>query len=239
MKENNKQKYKCVVIDDEPLAIEVIEEHLLNFDNLELAGSYTRALDAIGILNNEEIDLLFLDINMPGISGMEFLKSLSNPPKVIFTTAYRNFAVDAFDMDAVDYLLKPISFERFLKATNRFFSQSVSSAEKNDNPPATIKNFIVVKSDKKNYKLRFEDIVLIESLDNYVKIHTDDLSIVCYRKLSDIEKELPAEHFSRIHRSYIVNIAKIKVFTTSWVQIGNQKFTIGRNYKAQFLSRLS
>ena len=119
----NTKKYKSIIIDDEPIAIKVIQEHIDRFDNIESVQGFTKAVDAINILNNENIDLLFLDINMPGISGIEFLKSLSNPPKVIFTTAYRNFAIDAFDLNAIDYLVKPISFERFLKAINKFLLQ--------------------------------------------------------------------------------------------------------------------
>jgi len=233
----SKRIYKCIIIDDEPIAIKVIEEHLENFKNIECLSGYTKAIDAIEILNTEKIDLLFLDINMPGISGIEFLKSLPNPPKVIFTTAYRNFAVDAFELDALDYLVKPISFERFLKAINKFLSHTHPKQDAEDKVNGQ-KDYIVLKADKKNYKIKFADIIFIESLDNYIKVHTSDFSIICYDSLTAIEKELSSE-LIRIHRSYIVNLSKIDIFTSSYVEIGDRKFTIGRNYKDDVQKRLN
>lgn len=234
----SKPKYKSIIIDDEPIAIRVIQEHLEKFENIECIKGFTKAIDAIEILSKEKIDLLFLDINMPGISGIEFLKTLTNPPKVIFTTAYRNFAVDAFELDALDYLVKPISFERFLKAINKFLSQA-EIIQTTENAEIQDKNYIILKSDKKNYKINFDDILFIESLDNYIKVHTKNLSIVCYERLSGIENELPNNNFIRIHRSYIINLTKIDVFTSAYVEIGDRKFTIGRNYKDDVLKRLS
>lgn len=230
-------KYKCIIIDDEPIAIKVIQEHLEKFENIEVLKGFTKAIDAIEVLNNDKIDLLFLDINMPGISGIEFLKTLSNPPKVIFTTAYRNFAVDAFELDAIDYLVKPISFERFLKAINKFLSH-IQPKQDAVNKINGQKDYIVLKADKKNYKIKFSDILFIESLDNYIKVHTYDFSIICYESLTAIEKELPSE-LIRIHRSYIINLSKIDVFTSSTVQIGDRNFTIGRNYKEDVAKRLN
>lgn len=234
---NDKSNYKCVIIDDEPIAIKVIQEHLENFDCIECLGTYTKALNAIEVLNTQAIDLLFLDINMPGISGIEFLKSLTKPPKVIFTTAYRNFAVDAFELEAVDYLVKPISFERFLKAVNKFLAMRAPNIQTSKETESE-KAYIILKSDKKNYKIKYGDILYIESLDNYIKVHTNDISIICYERLSSIEKELPA-NFLRIHRSYIINESKIGVFTSSTIEIGGNKFTIGRNYKEEVLKKLN
>lgn len=233
-----KQKYKSVIIDDEPIAIRIIQEHLEKFENIECVQGFTKAIDAIEILNKQSIDLLFLDINMPGISGIAFLRSLTNPPKVIFTTAYRNFAVDAFELDALDYLVKPISFERFLKAINKFLSQAeiIQLPERTE---IQDKDYIILKSDKKNYKIKFDDILFVESLDNYIKVNTKDIAIVCYERLSGIEEELPNNNFIRIHRSYIINLSKIDVFTSAYVEIGDRKFTIGRNYKDEVLKRLS
>ncbi|HAF29500.1 MAG TPA: DNA-binding response regulator [Bacteroidales bacterium] len=223
-------KYKCIIIDDEPIAIKVIQEHLENFKNMECIHGFTKAIDAIEILSKKKVDLLFLDINMPGISGIEFLKSLSKPPKVIFTTAYRNFAVDAFELDAIDYLVKPISFERFLKAINKFLILE-KKPETERLEKEQIKDYIILKSDKKNYKIPFKDILYIESLDNYIKVYTSDFSIICYESLSGIEKELPDSDFIRIHRSFIVNYSKVEVFTSAFVEIAGRRFTIGRNYK--------
>ena len=233
---SEKKIYKCVIIDDEPIAIRVIKEHLGKFENIECINGYTNAVDALETIKKENIDLLFLDINMPGISGIEFLKSLTNPPKVIFTTAYRNFAVDAFDLDALDYLVKPISFERFFKAIGKFLSQSKPAME-SGNSTNLVKDYIVFKSDKKNYKIKYSDILFIESLDNYVKVHTNDFSIICYERLSGIENEL-SNDFIRIHRSYIINLSKVDVFTSAFVEIGDRKFTIGRNYKDDVAKRL-
>ncbi|MDX9695297.1 MAG: LytTR family DNA-binding domain-containing protein [Bacteroidales bacterium] len=234
----NDKKYNCVIIDDEPIAIRVIQDHLSKFEDFKCVQTFTKALDAIQLLNKEKIDLLFLDINMPGISGIEFLKTLAKPPKVIFTTAYRNFAVDAFDLDALDYLVKPISFERFLKAVNKFLSvsnppEALSSEQKQE------KYYIILKSDKKNYKIQFKDILYIESLDNYIKVHTSEFSIICYERLSAIEKELPASDFIRIHRSFIINYSKVDLFTSAFVEIAGRKFTIGRNYRDEVLNRFS
>jgi len=233
MKDNS--AYTCVIIDDEPIAIKVIREHLENFNCIDCLGSYTKALDAIEILNKQVIDLIFLDINMPGISGIEFLKSLSNPPKVIFTTAYRNFAVDAFELEAIDYLVKPISFERFLKAINKFLAINKAVVEKK---PENDRDYIILKSDKKNYKIRFEDILYVESLDNYIKVYTHEFSLICYSSLSSIEKELSA-NFLRIHRSHIVNVDKIDIFSSSQIEIGDKKFVIGRNYREVVMKRLN
>lgn len=234
---DKKSVYKCVVIDDEPIAIKVIKEHLEKLSQMECIGSYTKPLEAINTLNNQKVDLLFLDINMPGISGVELLKSLTNPPRVIFTTAYRNFAVDAFELDAMDYLVKPISFDRFLKAVNKFLTL-VKEPESVKDKKEKRKDFIILKSDKKNYKIRFDDILYIESLDNYIKVHTTDLSIVCYDRLSAMENLLP-EQFLRIHRSYIVNSNKIEVFSSSHVQLDGKSFSMGRNYKDDVIKKLN
>ncbi len=234
---DNKVKYRCIIIDDEPIAIKVIEQHLKEIDCIECVQTFTKALHAIDALNTHKIDLLFLDINMPGISGISFLKSLSNPPKVIFTTAYRSFAVDAFELEAIDYLVKPISFERFLKAVNKFLALEPGNIELSKET-RDYKDYIILKSDKKNYKIRFNHILFIESLDNYIKVHTEDLSIICYESLSFIEKALP-NNFLRIHRSYIVNTDKVDLFTSSSVEIRDKRFTIGRNYKNKVLKSLN
>jgi DNA-binding LytR/AlgR family response regulator len=230
--------YKCLVIDDEPMAIAVIKEHLENFDNIKCAGEYTRAIEAIAHLTKERVDLIFLDINMPNVSGIEFLKSLVHPPEVIFTTAYRNFAVDAFELNALDYLMKPISLPRFLKAVNKFLelkkSRPAFEPESED-----LKSYIILKSDKKNYKVHYDDILYIESMDNYIRVFTSDKSLIVYQQLSTIETELPPEKFIRIHRSTVINKEKITVFTSSFVEIGDKQFTIGRSYRDEVARSLN
>lgn len=227
-----RNKYTCLIIDDEPLAIQVIQEHLEHFsDQIECIGKYTKPIEAMPLLNKGEVDLLFLDINMPSISGIEFLKAIPNQPYVIFTTAYREYAVDAFDLNALDYLVKPISTGRFLKAMNKFLSMGQEQTQK-------LKEFIHIKADKKNYKIPTDTLLYIEGLDNYIKIKTTTNSLVCYESLSGIEKELPADQFLRIHRSYIINIHHISHYTLSYIMLDDRQFTIGRNYKEHVLSRL-
>lgn len=234
---NNRPKYQCLIIDDEPIAIDIIEEHLEAFDQFEICGKFTKATGAIEVLNAKEIDLLFLDINMPGISGINSLKSLHHPPAVIFTTAYREFAIDAFDLDAIDYLLKPIAFDRFMKAINKFLSLQNNATNTADKNPPEQAN-IIIKSNKKNYKLAYQEILFIDSMDNYVKIQTPEQIYVCYEKLADFEATLPNRTFLRIHRSYIINIEKVKAFTTAYVEIGEHHLNIGRNYRENAMNLL-
>lgn len=225
-------KFKCLIIDDEPLAIKVIQEHLENFsEHIECIGAYTKPIEAIPLINKGAIDVLFLDINMPSISGIEFLKAIPNQPYVIFTTAYRDFAVDAFELNALDYLVKPISAGRFLKAMNRFLSMEQTQLQKP-------KEFIHVKADKKNYKIPTASILYIESLDNYIKIKSTTNSLICYESLACIERELPSQIFQRIHRSFIININQIDHYTSSYIVLDDRKFTIGRNYKEQVLNSI-
>ena len=227
-----KKKYTCLVIDDEPLAIKVIQEHLENFgDQFECVGTYTKPIEAMPLLNKGTVDILFLDINMPSISGIEFLKALPKQPYVIFTTAYREYAVDAFDLNALDYLVKPISTGRFLKAINKFLSMEQTQLTKR-------KEIIHIKADKKNYNIPVENILYIEGVDNYIKIKTSTNSLICYESLSSMEKELPAEIFIRIHRSFIININQIDHYTSSYIKLDERQFTIGRNYKEQVLNHL-
>ncbi len=232
MPKNN--KYTCLIIDDEPLAIEVIQEHLENFsEQIECIGTFTKPIESLQVLNTENVDILFLDINMPAINGIEFIKALPNKPYVIFTTAYREFAVDAFELNALDYLVKPVSTARFLKSINRFLlMQSENAQDKKAN------EFILIKADKKTYKIPSDSISYIESLDNYIKINTSSKSLICYDSLSSIENDLPAEAFLRIHRSYIINVNRIDHYTSSYVRIDDQQLTIGRNYKEQVRNAL-
>lgn len=233
----SQQKYSCIIIDDEPIAIRVVKSYVEKIDNLNLLGSFTNALEALNVLRSQRVDLLFLDIEMPGINGLDFFSSIPHPPKVIFTTAYRNYAAQAFDVDAVDYLLKPIPFERFLKAINKFYDKNISvqTAEPNKEEDS----FIVLKSDKKNYKVKVDDIQYIESMDDYVKVHTSQKTLVCYLRLLGLEKMLNGGQFIRIHRAYIVNIKHIAMFTTSMVEIAGKQIPIGRNYREEVAKRLN
>ncbi|MGH2565303.1 MAG: LytR/AlgR family response regulator transcription factor, partial [Ginsengibacter sp.] len=189
---------------------------------------------ALLLLQNNEIDLLFLDIQMPHILGTDFMRSLFNPPKVIFTTAFRKFAVEGFDLDAVDYLLKPISFERFLKAVNKIMKLNIMPEEKNlpSNPTEkeNAKNFVYLRADRKNIRVNLSDVLFIESLKNYIKVVTKDKTIVTKYPISMLEENLPLS-FIRIHRSFIISKDKIESFTHDFVQIGKYELPVSRSYR--------
>jgi DNA-binding LytR/AlgR family response regulator len=221
--------YTCIIIDDEPIAIRVIQSYIEKLDDFKVVGAFTNALDALKVLHAQHVDLLFLDIQMPGINGMEFFRSINHPPKVIFTTAFRNYAADAFDLNALDYLLKPVPFDRFLKAINKFIDQK--AAETTYENKTADDQFIIVKSDKKNHKLRVADILFIESLDDYIKIHLQNKTLVCYLRLNAIDEQLNNTDFTRVHRSYIVNVRHVSAFSHYEVEIAGKRIPVGRKYK--------
>ncbi len=227
-------KIKCLVVDDEPLAIRLIEKHIAKIDNLEVVATCNTALKAFEILNLQKIDLMFLDIKMPSITGIEFLKNLKNPPKTILTTAYRDYAIEGYDLGVVDYLLKPITFERFLKAVDKFLNETSKNEMKiKESVPD---EFILVKSGIKNYKINTNDIVYIESLKDYIKINiTGDKNITSKYKIGDIQEELNRDNFLRIHRSFIINTAKITAFTINEIEVNNIEIPIGASYKEDVL----
>ena len=225
-------KTTCAIIDDEPLAIELIKAHISKFNTIEIVGSCNNAIEGAELLQTKQVDLLFLDIQMPTLTGIEFLRSLNNPPKVILTTAYRDFALEGYELDVVDYLLKPISFDRFFKAVNKYFKtvqpqQPTNNTNKNVDDSST---YMYVNSNKKHFKVLFEDILYAESLKDYVRIHTQNTTITTKEKISDFEKRLPST-FLRIHRSYIVNSQKITAFTAQDIEIGTIEIPIGISYK--------
>ncbi len=234
-------KTKCIIIDDEPLAIEVIENHLAKFEDFDIVAKCNNAITAFEIIHKKNIDLIFLDIQMPKITGVDFLKTLKNPPKVIFTTAYRDYAIDAYELDVIDYLLKPISFERFLKAINKYYEVSgkdltIYSAQANNAPIP--ESYTYIKADKKLYKVYLKDIIYIEALKDYVKVVCRKKSLVTKHQISSFEEKLPPEIFLRIHRSYIVNISMIEAFNTTEIDILDRQLPIGRSYKNQVLKVL-
>lgn len=233
------QKVNCLLVDDEPLALDVISSYIQRVDGLEIVGRCENALDAFEAIQNLPVDLLFLDIQMPKLDGIDFLKSLPNPPKVIFTTAYREYAIEAFDVDAVDYLLKPIPFSRFLKAVGKayqhlqFQGNMAQMGAGNDSSPTELDSMeaIFVRADKKMVKILLQDILYIESLKDYVLIHLPDKRIITKQKISYLEEKLPDDKFLRIHRSFLVSIDKIEAFSPSQVEINEKELPIGRSYK--------
>lgn len=230
-------KIKCLIVDDEPLAIKLIEKHIVQIDALEVVATCNNALKAFEILNNQEIDLLFIDIKMPNMTGIEFLKNIKNPPKTILTTAYRDFAIEGFELGVVDYLLKPITFERFFKAIDKFLMDN-SKVEMN-----LLKNekeeFIIIKSGIKNHRINTNDILYIESDKDYIKIVLKDKTKISSKhKISDIEADLNQDKFLRIHRSFIINSSKITAFTINEIEVNGIEIPIGATYKDSVLQFL-
>jgi DNA-binding LytR/AlgR family response regulator len=234
-------KTRCIIVDDEPLAIEAIKMHIEKFDSLRLVETCQDAFRAFEVLKKTNIDLMFLDIEMPEITGLDFIKSLKNPPKVILTTAYREYAIDAFDLNVVDYLLKPISFDRFMQAINKFYEQSGSDilVPDIDNQLQTSDmNHFFVRSDKKNVKIRYHEILYIESIKDYVKIVCKNRIVISKLLISEIEGKLPASAFLRIHRSYIIYIPNMEAFSHTHIDMPGKELPIGRNYKHEVLNTL-
>jgi DNA-binding LytR/AlgR family response regulator len=225
--------YKCLIIDDEPIAIRVIRKHLSVFSDFEIVAECSNALEAMPIISKEKIDLMFCDIQMPQITGVDFIRSLPHPPKVIFTTAYRDYAIDAFDLNVLDYLLKPISFERFTKAVNNFLElQNVQNVGQTQHIFDEQKQeYIFLKADKKHYKISLSDIFYFESLGDYVSAFSVNKKIVTKERLSNLAENLPGNQFIQIHRSYIVSITKIESVGPGFVEINKKKLPIGRSYK--------
>lgn len=224
-------KYRCLIVDDEELARELIATYVEQLENFQIVGACANAIDARQMLQEDAIDLLFLDIEMPLLKGTEFLKALSHPPKVIFTTAYRDYAVEGFNLNAIDYLVKPIEFDRFYQAIDKFLSWKSPSGEVSN------ETFLFVKHNKKNIRIELDELLYVESLRDYILLHCTDRKIKVKLSLSQFEKELD-HRFLRIHRSFIVNSSKITAFTKQDVEIGQIEIPIGQYYKEAVLDRL-
>lgn len=228
------KKIICLAVDDEPPALEVLKNYIGAVSWLELAGTCNNAVQALNMLQQQPVDLLFLDIQMPQLLGTDLVRTLKNPPKIIFTTAFRKFAIEGFELDAVDYLLKPISFERFLKAVNKVMEIKSSQPETTaagNKPPADA--FISLRADRKNLKIPLNDILYIESLKDYIKVITPTRTIIAKQPISALEETLPREAFLRIHRSYIVALNKIESYTREVVEIARHELPISRMYRLE------
>jgi len=230
-------KISCIIVDDEPTARDIIASHLAKIDRIEVVAICSDALEAFNYINSHTIDLIFLDIHMPEISGISFAKSISKKIKIIFTTAYREYAIEGFDLHAVDYVLKPISFERLLNAVNNYFE--IHHQPLKDTPKEKKEtNFMFVRSDRRMKKIDFSEIIYIESYNDYLKIHCYQTTIVTRETISNIEARLPVQQFIRTHRSFIISIPKIDSFSTEELILNNKSIPISRNYKTQVLHRL-
>ncbi len=226
---------KVMIVDDEPLAHDIIENYIEKIPDMEVTAKCDNAIAANEVLQNEKVDLVFLDIQMPQMTGIEWIKSLTNPPKVIFTTAYAEYAVEGFDLNAIDYLMKPIAFDRFLKAVNKV----KDSLQGEISTATTADDFFFVKADKKLMKVHFTEILYVEGLKDYVIIKKDQGRVIALQTMKSLEVKLPSDIFMRVHRSYIVNIQQIKAVVGNSIEIlesGKPKhIPIGKNYKEDLL----
>ena len=237
------KKIKCLVIDDEPPARDILKKYIVGVELLQLAGECSNAVETLSFLQNNSVDLLFLDIKMPHILGTSFLRTLKNPPKVIFTTAFRKYAVEGFDLNAVDFLLKPISFERFLQAVNKVMHMDIhvpgNTTSLNDVLPDQSHPFLYFRADRKMVKVFLEDILFIESLKDYIKVVTTQKVIISKQSIASLVEMLPKDAFVRVHRSYIIAINKIDSYNTDAIEIGKTEIPIGRLFRHDVTRKLN
>ena len=230
----------AIIVDDEPLALDVLETYIDRIPSLNLVRRCNNAVEAFDALNSEKVDLMFLDIQMPQLTGIDFLKTLKNPPLVIFTTAYPNYALDGYELNVTDYLLKPISFERFMMAVNKvteLLQKDKGNAEVDEKEKA--KDYIFVKSDKKLIKVKYDDIFYIEGLKDYVIIRMKDSRVITLQTMKSLEAKMPNKQFKRIHRSYIVSLDKIEAVVGNMIEINKKHLPIGKNYREQLLKMVN
>jgi len=235
------QKIKCVIVDDEPIALDILTTYIERVDQLALVARCKNAFEAFNFLQSNAADLLFMDIKMPQMTGIDFVKNFKNHPKVIFTTAYEEYALESYELDVVDYLLKPISFQRFFKALSKVFKTMPALVQPTVEilPETTPKQpFIILKVDKKNVKVYLSEILYIESLDHNARVKTVGKELFTYQKISYLEEILPTNQFIRIHRSFMVAIDKIEAFSSTIIEVSGKELPIGRNYKALVMKML-
>jgi two-component system LytT family response regulator len=233
---NETQTIRCLIIDDEPPAREIIRRYVQEIPTLQLMGECANAIQALTFLQQQSIDLLFLDIRMPQLNGTDFIKTLKNPPKVIFTTAFSEYALEGYELDVVDYLMKPIRFDRFLKAVNKAYPLNVAATMQKQVVSSIVEekkneSFVYFRADRKMVKVMLDDILYIESMKDYVKVHARQGVIITKQSISSVEAMLPEKLFVRTHRSFIVSINKIKSFTNELVEIDKTDIPIGKLFR--------
>lgn len=230
-------KLRCLLVDDEPPALEILQSYAEAVDGLEIVGTCANAVQAFGVLQDQPVDVLFLDIKMPKLLGTDFVRSLRHPPKIIFTTAYREYALDGYDLDVVDYLLKPIAFERFLRAVSKLTRADASAsgpAPERETFAPNAEAFLYFRADRKMVKVLTRDILFVESLKDYVKIvTTTGKPLVVKQTISALEAMLPAPQFVRTHRSFIVALDKITAYTPTHVEVAGQEVPVGRLFQKE------
>lgn len=236
-------KYSCLIVDDEALALRLMEDYVLKIPQIEIVGKCSNALSALQILNSRQIDILFLDIQMPDLTGIELIKIVKNKPAIILTTAYSEHALEGYRLDITDYLLKPIPFERFVQAANKAiewcnFKNFNPALPTQNNTTQSLPDHFFVKSDYKQVKIFFSDILYIEGLREYVSIYTSEKRIITLETLKNMELLLSEQNFIRIHKSYIINKSKVNAINGNMVELGKQKIPIGKSYKEEVLHLL-
>ncbi|MBE7171759.1 MAG: response regulator transcription factor [Williamsia sp.] len=229
-------KIPCLIIDDEPFAQKGMEEYVRETDFLELVATCDSAVKAYSILHKEAVQLILLDIDMPKLSGIEFLRSLKNPPAAIFITAYSQYALESYELDIIDYLVKPVSFQRFCKAVGK--ARDFLSKKEGDPWVVKEENYFFLKVNSKFEKIAYEEVLFVEALQNYVSVHLRHKKLISYLTLSSLEKQLPPEHFMRVHKSYLVALNKIDTLEGNVIAIGGQQIPVSRSTKEQLMHRV-
>lgn len=230
-------KLKCMIVDDEPIARRVLQEYIEEIDFLELAGQAENPLKAISMLNTKEVDLLFLDINMPKINGIDFIKSSRSKASIIITTAYSEYAVESYGLDVLDYLVKPIGFERFLKACTK--AREVAELKKNERAASQpVSDHFFIKSNNQIEKVFYHDLLYAEAMLNYVMLYTMARKLMAYVTIKGLEEQLPADQFIKVHKSFIVNISKVKSIEGNVLHIGTEKITISQSLREKVLAEI-
>lgn len=229
------KKIICLAVDDEPPALDILKNYIGKISALHLLATCNNAVEALNILQQQRVDLLFLDIQMPQLLGTDLIRTLNKPPKIIFTTAYRKFAIEGFELDAVDYLLKPIAFERFLKAVNKVMEIATPAPAQltNTETKEPVNRFIHFRTDRKMVKVPLDDILYIESLKDYIKVVTPAKTIITKQSISSLEENLPKLLFARIHRSFIVALNKIESYTNEVIEVNRQELPVSRMYRLE------
>jgi DNA-binding LytR/AlgR family response regulator len=225
----------CIALDDEPLALDIIEAYVKKHPELNLIARCNNADEASKVLNSQHIDLMFLDIQMPGVTGLNFVRSLKNKPLFMFTTAYSEYAIDGFELDAIDYLLKPIAYDRFEKAIEKAKEYYTIKNNSGLTESDLENDFIFVKANQQLIKLAYGEILYVEAFADYVKIFLNDRTIVTLQTMKKMEAKLPSDIFSRVHRSFIVNRKAVQSFSTSVCEVNGEKIPVGKNYKNDFI----
>jgi DNA-binding LytR/AlgR family response regulator len=229
----------CIAIDDEPLALDVIIEFCKEINFLNLMGTFTNPFDAVELLNSQNIELVFLDIHMPQITGIDFLRSLYHPPMIIFTTAYKEYAPLGFEINAVDYLIKPFAFDRFVKSVNKAdMLLKLNNLQSNtcDNRSRVISDFLMIKIEYNTKRVDLDDILFIEGMKDYIKLYTGTKPLLTKTTLKNINEKLPADRFLRVHKSFIVSLSKIESIENNRIRIGEHRIPVGELFKSQFYS---